>query len=91
MPCNTLDENAKKFDVLILTIELGMICKKFDSSRVIENVQDISDKSYRKKGHGLFARKIPRCRGKNIYCDDKFLVSFTLCVTITLREEGAYG
>ena len=36
-------------------------------------------------------RKIPRCRGENVYCDDKFLVSFTLCVTITLREEGAYG
>ena len=44
LPGNTLDENAKKFDVLILAIELGMVCKEFDSSRAIVNVQNIADK-----------------------------------------------
>lgn len=44
LPSNTLDENAKKFDVLILAIELGMVCKEFDSSRAIVNVQNIADK-----------------------------------------------
>ena len=44
LPGNILDENAKKFDVLILAIELGMVCKEFDSSRAIVNVQNIADK-----------------------------------------------
>lgn len=44
LPSNTQDENAKKFDVLILAIELGMVCKEFDSGRAIVNVQNIANK-----------------------------------------------
>ena len=44
LPSNTQDENAKKFDVLVLAIELGLVCKEFNSSRAIVNVQGLSQR-----------------------------------------------
>ncbi len=41
---NTLDEYAKKFDVLVLAIELGMACKEFNSSKAIVNVQGLANR-----------------------------------------------
>lgn len=44
LPKNTLDENAKKFDVLALNIELGCITEEVDASRSIDKVIVIADK-----------------------------------------------
>lgn len=44
LPSNTLDEQAKKFDVLILAIELGTLSEEFDASKAIVNVQNISNR-----------------------------------------------
>ena len=42
LPKNTLDERAKKFDVLTLTIELGCLDSEVDSSRSIQRVKLIA-------------------------------------------------
>lgn len=42
LPKNTLDESAKKFDVLTLTIELGCLDSEVDSSRSIQRVKLIA-------------------------------------------------
>lgn len=44
LPKNTLDENAKKFDVLALTIELSYLDHDMDASKCIHRVQLIADK-----------------------------------------------
>ncbi|MBQ1659366.1 MAG: DEAD/DEAH box helicase family protein [Clostridia bacterium] len=44
LPKNTLDENAKKFDVLVLIIELGFLNNEVDASNCIQRVQVIADK-----------------------------------------------
>lgn len=41
---NTLDESAKKFDVLALTIELSHLSEEVDASRCVQKVQLIADK-----------------------------------------------
>ena len=42
LPKNTLDESAKKFDVLTLTIELGCLDSEIDPSRSIQRVKLIA-------------------------------------------------
>lgn len=44
LPKNTLDESAKKFDVLALTIELALLDKEVDGSKCIQRVQLIAEK-----------------------------------------------
>ncbi|SHH43183.1 type I restriction enzyme, R subunit [Fibrobacter sp. UWH9] len=44
LPRNTQDENAKKFDVLILAIELGYVNSEFNASKPIINVQGIAER-----------------------------------------------
>lgn len=44
LPKNTTDENAKKFDVLALTIELGLIDGSVNASKSIQKVQLIANK-----------------------------------------------
>ena len=44
LPKNTLDESAKKFDVLTLTIELSYLNNEVDASKCIQRVQLIADK-----------------------------------------------
>ena len=41
---NTLDESAKKFDVLTLTIELGLLTDDVDASKCVQRVQTIAEK-----------------------------------------------
>ena len=43
LPHNTQDENAKKFDVLILAIELGYVNSEFNASKSIVHVQELAD------------------------------------------------
>lgn len=44
LPKNTLDESAKKFDVLTLTIELSYISEDVNADKCIQRVQLIADK-----------------------------------------------
>ena len=44
LPKNTLDENAKKFDVLTLTIELSLLSEDTNADKCIQRVQVIADK-----------------------------------------------
>lgn len=44
LPKNTLDENAKKFDVLTLTIELSLIDEDVDASKCVQRVQLIAER-----------------------------------------------
>jgi len=44
LPKNTLDESAKKFDILLLTIELSYLEDEVDASKCIQRVQLIGDK-----------------------------------------------
>lgn len=44
LPKNTLDESAKKFDVLTLTIELSLLTDDVDGSKCIQRVHIIADK-----------------------------------------------
>nr|MCR4848383.1 hypothetical protein [Bacteroidales bacterium] len=44
LPRNSLDESAKKFDALTLTIELGYLDKEVDASRSIQRVKLIAEK-----------------------------------------------
>ena len=44
LPKNTMDESAKKFDVLLLTIELSYLDDDVDASKCIQRVQLIGDK-----------------------------------------------
>ncbi|MDO4948199.1 MAG: DEAD/DEAH box helicase family protein [Fibrobacter sp.] len=41
---NTLDENAKKFDVLVLAIELGYVNSEFNASKPIVHVQKLAER-----------------------------------------------
>jgi type I restriction enzyme R subunit len=44
LPHNTQDENAKKFDVLMLAIELGFVNNEYNASRAIVNVQGLAER-----------------------------------------------
>lgn len=44
LPKNTTDENAKKFDVIALTIELGLLDESVNASKSIVKVQLIAEK-----------------------------------------------
>lgn len=44
LPKNTLDENAKKFDVLMLVIELSLLDTDVNAKRAIQQVQTIAEK-----------------------------------------------
>ena len=44
LPKSTLDENAKKFDVLALTIELGLLSDEVDATKCIQRVQLVAEK-----------------------------------------------
>ena len=44
LPKNTLDESAKKFDVLLLTIELGMLADEVNAGKCIQKVQVVAEK-----------------------------------------------
>ena len=41
---NTLDENAKKFDVLVLAIELSMLDEEIGAGKAVQNVQFVAEK-----------------------------------------------
>ena len=41
---NTQDENAKKFDVLVLAIELSLLDEERSASRAVHNVQQVAEK-----------------------------------------------
>ena len=41
---NTLDENAKRFDVLMLAIELSMLDNEVNAGKAVGNVQTVADK-----------------------------------------------
>ena len=41
---NTLDENAKKFDVLILAIELSLLDSQVNAGKSVHNVQTVADR-----------------------------------------------
>ena len=45
---NTLDENAKKFDVLVLAIELAMLDDDMNANKSIQNVQFVAEKLQQK-------------------------------------------
>ena len=44
LPKNTMDESSKKFDILLLTIELSCLDDDVDASKCIQRVQVIGDK-----------------------------------------------
>ncbi|MGN1232911.1 MAG: DEAD/DEAH box helicase family protein [Candidatus Cryptobacteroides sp.] len=44
LPRNTLDENSKKFDILVLSIELGRLADDINAGKCIERVQLIAEK-----------------------------------------------
>ena len=44
LPKNTLDENAKKFDLLVLQIELSLLDGETNAKRPIQSVQTIAEK-----------------------------------------------
>ena len=44
LPKNTLDENAKKFDVLILAIELSMLDDEANAGKAVQNVQYVAER-----------------------------------------------
>lgn len=44
LPKNTLDESAKKFDILALTIELGLLSDEVDTGKCIQKVRLIAEK-----------------------------------------------
>ena len=44
LPKNTLDENAKKFDLLVLQIELSLLDEETNAKRPIQSVQTIAEK-----------------------------------------------
>lgn len=44
LPRNTQDENAKKFDVLVLAIELGYVNSEFNASKPIVHVQKLAER-----------------------------------------------
>ena len=44
LPKNTLEENAKKFDVLALTVELGLLSEDVNSDKCAQRIQLIADK-----------------------------------------------
>lgn len=41
---NTLDENAKKFDVLVLAIELAMLDDEANANRAVQHIQTLAEK-----------------------------------------------
>ncbi len=44
LPKNTLDENAKKYDLLVLQIELSLLDEETNAKRPIQSVQTIAEK-----------------------------------------------
>lgn len=44
LPKNTLDENAKKFDLFVLQIELSLLDEEINAKRPIQSVQTIAEK-----------------------------------------------
>ncbi len=44
LPKNTLDENAKKFDLLVMQIELSLLDEETNAKRPIQSVQTIAEK-----------------------------------------------
>lgn len=44
LPKNTLDENAKKFDIITLTIELSYICEDVSAGKCVQRVKFIAEK-----------------------------------------------
>lgn len=44
LPKNTLDENAKKFDLLVLLVELSLLDSEFKADKSIQAIQTIADK-----------------------------------------------
>jgi len=44
LPKNTLDENAKKFDLLVLQIELSLLDEETNAKRPIQSIQTIAEK-----------------------------------------------
>lgn len=44
LPHNTQDENAKKFDVLVLAIELGFVNEEFNASKPIVHVRNLAER-----------------------------------------------
>ena len=44
LPKNTLDESAKKFDVLTMLIELSLLDGETSCVKAVQNVQTIADK-----------------------------------------------
>lgn len=44
LPHNTQDENAKKFDILILAIELGFVNDDFNASKPIVHVRNLAER-----------------------------------------------
>ena len=44
LPKNTLDENAKKFDVLVMLIELSLIGEEINPNKAVHSVQTIAEK-----------------------------------------------
>ena len=44
LPKNTLDESAKKFDVLVMLIELSLIGEQGNATRAVRSVQTIAEK-----------------------------------------------
>lgn len=48
LPKNTLDENAKKFDVLLLMIELSLVGGEVDARKAVNSVRDIAGELQKK-------------------------------------------
>ncbi len=84
---NTLDENAKKFDVLVLAIELSMLDAEMSAGKAVENVQFVAAKLQEKAS-------IPQIQAKmetigevlNPVCWENVSLSWLEKVRIDLRE-----
>ena len=44
LPHNTQDENAKKFDVLVLAVELGFVNEEFNASKPIVHIRNLAER-----------------------------------------------
>jgi len=44
LPHNTQDENAKKFDVLVLAVELGFVNDEFNASKPIVHIRNLAER-----------------------------------------------
>jgi len=59
LPKNTLDESAKKFDVLALTIELSLLNSEVKADKCIQRVQTVAEKLLEKATLPQVQAKIP--------------------------------